>query len=262
MKIACTYSNRYGIGDTTFLDEKYADGFHYIEISTSALPEDEEGQDRMIAYARTLGFEINLHAPFGINNISSSEESRRLSSISNTKHAIDLAFRHGLGVVCFHPGRRSNEEESAEENFPRLYEAVREIVGYAKEKGVYVALETMERRPFEYIMTIADLNRFAPLAEGNPYFGVTVDYCHYSSHTKGEVPLSDLRLPLYDVHLSQNVGGKMHHNLDMAGEVSLPQVFSQLCEMGYDGFVTLEVLDHKVSGDAVWSVLSEMEGNS
>ena len=178
MKIACTYSNRYGIGDTTFLDEKWGEGFRYIEIATSALPEEESEQDRIIKYAKSLGFGVQLHAPFGKNNISSSDEERRLSSIANTKHAIDLAARHGIEVVCFHPGRRSDDVETAEENFPRLYEAVEEIVLYAKEKRVRVALENMELRPYEYIMTVADLNRFAPLAKDNEYFGVTIDFCH------------------------------------------------------------------------------------
>lgn len=256
MKIACTYSNRYGIGDTTFLDEKWEDGFRYIEIATTALPEEASEQDRIVEYAKSLGFGVQLHAPFGKNNISSSDEVCRCSSIQNTKNAIDLAARHGIDIVCFHPGRRSDDGESAEENFPRLYEAVREIAEYVKEKRVHVALENMERRPYEYIMTVDDLNRFAPLGEDNEYLGVTIDFCHYSSHTVGEVPLHQIRLPLFDVHLSQNVGGKMHRNLNEEGEISLALVDAMLRRIGYDGFVTLEVLDHKVSLDALLEALS------
>ena len=254
MKIACTYSTRYGIGDTSFLDEMWDVGFRCIEIATSALPEEESEQDRILSYAKTLGFEVQLHAPFGKNNISSSDISRRLSSIANTKHAIDLAQKHGIEVVCFHPGRRSDEEETPEENFPGLYEAVQEIVEYGKEKCVRVALENMERRPYEYIMTIDDLNRFAPLAKDNPYFGVTIDFCHYSSHTVGDIPLASLLLPIYDVHLSQNVDGKMHRNLNEEGRVSLAHVASMLRAVAYDGFVTLEVAEHGVSREALLTV--------
>ena len=244
MKFACTYSNRYGIGDTTFLDEKWAQGFRAIEIATSALPEEYDEQRRIISYAKELGFSVNLHAPYGKNNISSNDTSRRLSSIANTKHAIDLAHELSLGTVCFHPGRRSDDIETDEENFPTLYEAVREIVEYAKEKQVRVALENMERRPYEYIMTVQDLNRFAPLAKDNVYFGVTVDFCHYSSHTPGEVPLGELLLPLYDVHVSQNFEGKMHRGLECEGAVSPVSVLTQLKAVSYDGFITLEVLEH------------------
>ena len=250
MKVACTYSNRYGIGDTTFIDEKWEEGFRYIEIATSALPDEESEQDRILRYAKSLGFTVQLHAPFGKNNISARDDALRHSSIANTKHAIDLAQRHGIDMVCFHPGRRSDEAETPEENFPRLYEAVKEIVEYAREKCVHVALENMERRPYEYIMTIEDLNRFAPLGQENAYFGVTIDFCHYSSHTVGELPLSKLLLPLFDVHLSQNAGGKMHRNLDEEGVVSYPLVCSMLDSVGYDGCIVLEVLGHKVSKDA------------
>ena len=242
MKIACTYRNPYEDDSKRWNDVAAANGFSYMEIATSRLPEDENEQNEIVSHALSRGFTLNLHAPFGINNISSSDPERCASSIANVKKAIDLAARHNLGVVTFHPGRLSDEAEDPEENWARMMEIVSDIAQYARERKVYLGLENMERRPYELVYTMDDLNRFAPLAENNPYFGVTMDFTHYSSHGIGMPDLNKLKLPLYDVHLSQNVDGVMHCDLtNEAGTLDVREVCRLLRNYGYDGLVVLEV---------------------
>jgi len=164
------------------------------------------------------------------------------AAFANVKKAIDLAARHGLGVVTFHPGRLTNDEEAPEENWKRMMVVVSEIAQYARERKVCLGLENMELRPYELVYTIEDLNRFASLAENNPYFGVTIDFTHYSSHGIGMPDLSKLKLPLYDVHVSQNVDGLMHCDLtNETGCLDVREVCRILLEYGYDGQVVLEV---------------------
>ncbi|MBQ6799304.1 MAG: sugar phosphate isomerase/epimerase [Oscillospiraceae bacterium] len=243
MKIACTYRAADGADNKSWIDEMVKDGFSYMEIATSRLPEDEREQDEIVEYALSRGFTLNLHAPFGINNITSTDPERCASSIANVKKAIDLAARHGLGTVTFHPGRLCGDDETPEENMVRMMEIISDIARYAKERKVYLGLENMELRPFELVYTVEDLNRFAPLAEDNPYFGVTMDFTHYCSHGIGMPDLSALKLPLYDVHLSQNVEGKMHCDLTAEdGLLDIREVCRLLSEYGYDGLVVLEVL--------------------
>lgn len=241
MKIAITYTQYGGESYTRRIDEAVDAGIGYMEIATSELPEQREAQDEIIRYALAKGLKLNLHAPYGVNNISSFDEERRASSIRNTKMAIDLAAAHGLGVVTFHPGRLSAPQQSIAENRVLLTEALLEIAGYAKEKRVYIGLENMEDRPFEYIHTIEDLNSFAVLAEDNPYFGVTVDFGHYASLKRGLPPIETLRMPLYDVHLSRFDGEKAHRGLSMKDAEQLCEIVRALKENGYDGFVVLEV---------------------
>lgn len=240
MKIACTDGGIFKNG-INGLTENFNHGFSYMEIAVSKLPEDEKEQDEIISYALTHGLTLNLHAPYGINNISSSDPERRRSSIANVKHSIDLAAKHGLGAVTFHPGRLSDDEESPDENWERMMDIVSDIAQYAKEKKVFTAIENMELRPYELVYTIDDLNRFAHLAENNPYFGATLDFAHYSSHNIGLPDLSKLKLPLYDIHLSQNVAQKMHRPLTEEGSVDVPAVCRMLSDYGYDGLVVLEV---------------------
>lgn len=241
MKIACTYRIIDENDNKKWIDEAVRLGFSYMEIATSVLPEDEAGQDEIIAYALSRGLTLTLHAPYGINNISAADDARRTSSIANVKHAIDLSAKHKLGTVTFHPGRLSDDAEPPEENMERMMAVVAEIAQYAKEKQVHVGMENMERRPYELIYTVDDLNRFACLGKDNPYFGVTLDFAHYSSHGIGMPTLRALQLPLYNVHVSQNVGGKMHYALPDDGIVDVDEVCRRLLDYGYDGAVVLEV---------------------
>ena len=255
MKIACTYSNKHENGKKRWIDEMLNDGFSYMEIAVSKLPEDEKEQDEIISYALSRGLTLNLHAPYGINNISSSDRERRALSISNVKHSIDLAEKHGLGTVTFHPGRLSNDAEDSNENWERMLDIVAELAQYAKENQVFLGIENMECRPYELVYTIDDLNRFAHLTESNPYLGVCIDFAHYSSHGIGMPDLRALRLPIYDIHLSQNVNGKMHCSLSTAeGSLEVAEVCRMLLDYGYDGLVVLEV-----TGDAMCASKEALE---
>lgn len=241
MKIACTDNGTYQTDYKSWTDEVARSGISYMEPAMSKLPEDEGELDSVITYALSQGLTLNLHAPYGINNIASSDSIRRTSSIANVKRTIDIAAKYNLGTVTFHPGRLSDDADSLEETWARMMDAVSDIAQYAKEKKIFVGIENMERRPYELVYTIADLNRFAPLAENNPYFGVTIDFAHYASHGIGLPDLCALKLPIYDVHLSQIVDGKMHAELSKEGGTpDICAVCRLLAAYGYDGVVVLE----------------------
>lgn len=245
MKIACIDDDRYLIDNKSWTDEVVEHGYAYMEIAMSKAPKDEADQDEIITYALSRGLKLNLHAPYGVNNIGSADTACRASSIANVKHAIDLVARHDLGMVTFHPGRMSDDTDTPEAAWARTLEAVADIAQYAREKKVCVGIENMELRPYEIVYTMEDLNRFAQFAENNPYFGVTVDFAHYASHGIGLPDLGALKLPIYDVHLSYTANGKMHSALTAeGGEPDLSQVCRLLADYGYEGFVVLEVRDH------------------
>ena len=138
--------------------------------------------------------------------------------------------------------------------------AVGEIAAYAKEKHVRVGLENMERRKFELVYTIEDLNRFAELGKDNPYFGVTLDFAHFSSHGILKPDLSGLKLPIHNVHLSQGLDGKMHVPLTVEnGMVDLKSVCQVLKDYDYDSLVVFEVPeDHLNSRRLLEATMSQV----
>ena len=56
-------------------------GYDTLEIAVAALPEDADLRDRVIEYALGAGLHVSLHSPFGPNNITATDEERRLLSI-------------------------------------------------------------------------------------------------------------------------------------------------------------------------------------
>ena len=244
MKVACTDFNMYRADNRSWTDEALRRGVSYMELAVARLPEDETSLDELITYAQSRGMSLNLHAPYGINNITATDSARRLSSIANVKRTIDLSAKYKLGTVTFHPGRLSDNADDPKDIWASMMEIVSDIALYAKEKKVFIGIENMERRPYELVYTINDLNRFAPLARDNPYFGATIDFAHYASHGIGLPDLQALELPIHDVHISQIVDGKMHSALSNTdGAPHIASVCGLLADYGYDGPLVLEVTD-------------------
>ena len=217
-------------------------GYTSATIEVDKMLDDPEERKRVLDYAIERGLPIGVHAPFrGLNIISPDPEIRALS-IKKIKRAIDLAAEYGIPTVTFHPGKPTEEDALIELAWEEMFLAVEEIAAHAKEKRVRVGIENMERRKFEIVCTIEDLNRFAYIAEDNEYFGVTLDFVHLSTHGIYEPDLSELKLPIYDVHISQNAGGKTHCPLTVDdGLVHLDAITKSLIDYGYGGFVVLEV---------------------
>ena len=241
MKVASTDFGAYRNDNKTWTDRLLQHGIRYVECAAVNLPTDESDLHELITYALSHSLTVNIHAPYGENNITSTDNKCRSSSIANVKASIDLAAKYNLGVVTFHPGRLSNETDDPELIWADLLEVVSDIAKYAKEKQVYVGMENMELRPYELVYTIEDLNRFAHLCENNPYFGVTIDIAHYTTLGIGMPDLHALKLPLHNVHLSQVKDGRPHFSLTHTdGQVDVDNVCRLLADYGYNGTVVLE----------------------
>lgn len=242
MKIACTDFYMYHNDNKSWTDELLRHGISHLGYSAARFPECEADRHELITYALSKGMDFTLHAPCDINNITSTDKELRASSIANVKWTIDIAAKYKLGPVTFHPGRLSSETDDPEEIMADMMEIVADIAAYAKEKQVYVGIENMELRPNELIYNVDDLNRFAPIGENNPYFGVTIDFAHYITLGIGLPDLKALKLPVYAVHLSQVVDGKAHLPLAHEnGAVDVDAVCRLLKDYGYHGQILLEV---------------------
>ena len=242
MKIACTDFTMYKKDNTGWTEELLRHGVSQLNIAVPNLPEREADREEIITYALCRGLNIGLHAPFGVNNITSTDSALRASSIANVKYTIDLSAKFHLGTVTFHPGRLTTDSDDPEAIWADMMDVVSQIAEYAKEKQVPVGIENMELRPYELVFTVEDLNRFARLGTDNPYFGVTIDFAHYVTLGKGLPDLKALKLPIHAVHLSQVADGKPHLPLTRTdGAVDVAQVCRLLTEYSYDGQVVLEI---------------------
>lgn len=224
--------------DREWVDSLSELGYREIELCPRYTPDTTE---EIIEYALSKGVGVSLHVHHGPNNITDTDPENQKLSLNQVKYCIDLVARYGLETVTFHPGRLSAEGESEAEKWQQLFAVVEEIAAYAKEKQVRVCIENMELRPMELVYTIEDLNRFAYIGENNPWFGVTLDFAHFASLDIIKPDLSALKLPLFNVHLSQLTAEKMHDALTAkGGKVDVPAVCKLLQDYGYTGRIILE----------------------
>ena len=243
MKIATTYRVLDG-SELAWIDRCAEQGYTCMELATSSLPSDSGKRDAVIRYARERMTDLSLHAPYGTTNITSSDPLLRAESLGRVRDAFILAARHELKTVAFHPGRLSSPSEDPESNTALMLDTVGELAAYARSLGIRIALENMELRKNELIRSVNELNLFAPIAAENPALGATIDFVHYSTLGGGLPDLGALRLPIYDVHMSQNVGGRTHLSLTSAnGSVDLNGALAALRKIEYDHVIVLEIRD-------------------
>ncbi|MBR4865036.1 MAG: sugar phosphate isomerase/epimerase [Oscillospiraceae bacterium] len=239
MNWPCATINHRLDSDRAWVDSLPALGYSEIELCPRYTMETTED---LIAYALEKGVGVSLHVHHGPNNITDTDAENQKLSVSQVKYCIDLVARYGLSTVTFHPGRLSAEGESEAEKWQQLFAVVEEIAAYAKEKQVRVAIENMELRPMELVYTIEDLNKFAYIGENNPWFGVTLDFAHFASLGIIKPDLSQLKLPVFNIHLSQLTEEKMHAPLTAQnGKVDVPGVCKLLRDYGYTGRIILEL---------------------
>lgn len=99
----------------------------------------------------------------------------------------------------------------------------------------------MELRKKELVFSVDDLNRFEEIASNNKFFGVTLDFSHFATNRIYPQNLTGLKLPVYNVHLSQCVDSNPHYPLFKMGEIDINEVFETLQKYDYNSTVVMEL---------------------
>jgi sugar phosphate isomerase/epimerase len=160
--------------------------------------------------------------------------------IDYTRRAIDLAAAVDAPAVCLATGRPL-PGTTPDVAYDHLLDSLHAILDYAEPRGVDVGIEyepeLLVEDTDEVLALIADVGR-----EG---LGINLDVGHAA--VSGE----DLRETIErsadhitGVHLEDiagGVGGKHYHLVPGDGDLDFDVVFDALDDVGYDGFVTLEL---------------------
>ena len=237
----CSMATIRGIPVMESVEIAVRSGCSGIEIQTDYLPEAAEERECVFAVAREQGLWVTLHGPSSDINLSSLNRGIREESLRQIQEAIAIASRYGVKTLTIHPGKLSSVRENTEEKWRVLLAAVKEAANYAKSLRVHLGIENMEKRKKELVFSVEDLNRFAPIAAENPYFGVTLDFCHFATNGILAPELEQLQLPVKNVHISQCIGEKPHFALNAEGTVSMADVKRRLQTAGYEGPVVMEI---------------------
>lgn len=160
--------------------------------------------------------------------------------IGYTKRCIEIAARLGSPCVSVTAGR-SVSGIKPEDSLGLLVDSLNWLLDHAEGRGVKLAVEY---EPGLLVENAAEL--VALLGRiGSPFLGANLDIGH--SRVAGEsVPETAALLGnrIFHIHLEDIRGRKHYHLIPGEGEIDFDQVLASLEQVGYDGFVTVELYTH------------------
>ena len=209
-------------------------GISWVEVWTEHFWRDDDG--RMFERLQKSGLNISVHGPTGDINITSSNDGIRNESLKQVLQAIEEAAKMAARVVTIHPGYLTGRQDQPDSILDLQIEAFTQIANRGKELGILIAMETMEKKAKEVVISPELANDIID-AVNMKNFGITFDISH--AHTVMDVVefIRTLRRIVH-IHISDTKAGKVHVQMG-EGEIAFGPVLRALKEK-YDGALVIE----------------------
>jgi sugar phosphate isomerase/epimerase len=166
------------------------------------------------------------------------DESYRRVRIDHTKRALTLAKELGASCITTEPGGPPNGR-SRRECLALFIEMLKPVVEHAEKERVMLLVEP---EPDLLIETADQYLEFASKLS-SPYLGLNFDIGHaYCVNDDPPATIRRLGKLMRHVHLEDIAATRVHHHLIPGeGAIDFAATLSALKEIGYDGWVTIEL---------------------
>jgi sugar phosphate isomerase/epimerase len=232
-------------------------GYAGIEIAPFTLAEDvrsipAEERRRIRSVAEQAGLEVvGLHwllvSPKGLSMTSPDAAVRRATS-EYVSALVDFCHDVGGRIMVFgSPGqRRIAEGDSREVAEQRFIEAVRPALDRAAERGIIICLEPLPAPEANYLLTLREV---VDLKERLDHPAARTIFDVKSASSEGR-PLAELirEFAPYVAHVHANDANRRGPGF---GETDFRPVLATLQEVGYDGWVSVEVFDYSPDPETI-----------
>ena len=235
-----------------YLEEAARLGFDGCELSLLGM--DEANVARLRGAATELGLELTCTTGLATeSDITSDSEVVREVGVHYLEWAIRTAAGLGshllTGVIYAPWGKRLMQERQL--RWERSAEALKRVAPLARDLGVTLGIEAINRYETDLVTTAADAVRLADWVD-EPNVGVLLDSYHLNIEEKSiGRALRDSASRLVHLHCVENDRG-----VPGSGHLPWGELFGALREIGYDRWLTLELFvqaDEAVSPDlAIW----------
>jgi sugar phosphate isomerase/epimerase len=210
-------------------------GYDGVELWAYQLERDRSDPAVVGAKAKDSGLALTLHALSWDLNLASRIDSIREASLAALHRSVDLASKLGAAMVVMHPGHTTDPYDDAEPYWPGQVAAIQGLADHAARYGQQVAVEHMEPRQGECIITPEDINRL--MREVNrPNVGTVLDVAHIP-WGEDEIAFMARLERITHVHLSDADESRLHLPLGQGGR-DVSRVLGHL--RGYRGAIVLE----------------------
>lgn len=229
-------------------------GFDGVELAldmTGEISMDSTKEDmlKIKAYADEIGMELYSVATglYWSYNYTSENEENRKKAKEITRKQLEVASWLGCDTILVVPGAVNVAFEPGSEivdydvAYDRAISALKELAPYAEKLGVAIAVENVWNK---FLLTPLEMARFIDEVGSDfvgSYFDVgNVVYLGYPQHW-----VKVLGKRIKKVHFKDyryEAGGLCGFVDLLAGDVNWPEVMKQFKNIGYDGWVTAEML--------------------
>ena len=166
----------------------------------------------------------------------------RAKRVDYTLRCIDLAQKLGVPNISTEPGGPL-QDMTREQGLELFLEGLKQVEQRAKDKGIRVLIEP------EPDLLIENSGQFLDLIKilDKDVFGLNFDVGHFYCVNEDPVELiKKLKDYTYHFHLEDIASTREHYHLKLGeGAIDLPAVLKTIDEIGYDGFVTVELYTYE-----------------
>jgi D-psicose/D-tagatose/L-ribulose 3-epimerase len=217
-------------------------GFDGVEFNI-ALMDDPDECRKFGEYAKKLGLDVTTVGTFNpsVCNPISPDKSLREAAYPVFKKFVDLTIELGGTLICgplyqglgYFSGARPTEEE-----WNRSLDTMGPCFEYARDKGITVAVEPLNRFETYLINTVDDGIRYVKdIALDN--VGLLLDTMHANIEELDVAAAFKKALPYTKhVHISENNRG-----IPGTGHACNKEIFDVFKDGGYDGYLTIEAFN-------------------
>ena len=181
---------------------------------------------------------VSIHAASWDVNLTSTNPRIAAVAVDEVERSIEWGTALGASCVVVHPGRASSTKESAAACSVRQRETFERLLARAQRCGVRLAVENMERRSKELVVSPGEVGALIE-AVGDPGLFVCLDTAH--AFTAGGVDsflASDWADRIAHCHVSHTTGRETHAPLDRGTSTMTPRLREFL--IGFRGAVVIE----------------------
>ncbi len=192
--------------------------------------------EKILAWKRSTGSRITVHAPFIDMTPGGADPLMRLATLTRLRQTSALAGALGADAIVVHPGYDEKRYWMDGDGFiARSVEMWMSLLEITRDSGCVIALENIFEKKPEFLHRVVE-------RVGSSRFGICFDAGHFNVFSK--VPLAEwldsLGGMIVALHLHNNYGEHDDHNGMASGTFDFDHLFARLGEMGVDPILTME----------------------
>ena len=194
---------------------------------------------------RLLVSNINANTVFGWNleqgneekfepSISNKNEILRKWRVEYTKKAIEMAAELNAPSVCITSGIKNMK--NIEDEMIQINKSLFEVLEFAEKNNVSICME------YEPGLLIEKSDDVFELSKNFKNLGLNLDTCHVEVLNEDfSKVIHKFKHKIFHTHISDCKNSIHYHLIPGYGEIDFTDIFSNLKEINYDGFLTAEL---------------------